>query len=288
MQHAKNLVAIFLATSFVFSQSEISVFDAGNLDSKKPYGLTKNEENLLKNKKKLDKLSENYSDIGDKLDLALERIEGLQSIVEGNAKQISLIEKRLNKLEKSDLNSTNEIINIRSYTEESRKIEENNYQKINKVLNELSSLIDSINKNYVPKNENLKASSQITTTNTANFKSIKLIDLQREALKMLKNKQYAEAKERYEYLLSKDYRPARSNFMLGEIEYFTKNYANAIKFYQKSISLYDKADYTPKLLYHTAISFDKIGDKENGDKFFKFLKQAYPNSHEAKSSPTRW
>ena len=45
--------------------------------------------------------------------------------------------------------------------------------------------------------------------------------------------------------------------------------------------------YMPKLLYHTAISFDKIGDTKNANKFYNALRQAYPDSKEAKASPVR-
>lgn len=75
--------------------------------------------------------------------------------------------------------------------------------------------------------------------------------------------------------------------MLGEISYFGKSYGEAIKYYQTSISHSQTQPYTPKLLYHTAISFDKIGDTNSANKFYNALKSAYPNSKEAKSSPNR-
>ena len=78
-----------------------------------------------------------------------------------------------------------------------------------------------------------------------------------------------------------------ANFYLGEISYQQKAYNEAIQYYQKSIELYDKADYTPKLLYHTAISFDKIKDTQSANRFYKALKLGYPDSKEAKASPDR-
>ena len=75
--------------------------------------------------------------------------------------------------------------------------------------------------------------------------------------------------------------------MLGEISYFSGSYAEAINYYKKSISHNESQDYTPKLLYHTAISFDKIGDKDSANKFYKALKASYPDSKEAKAAPTR-
>ena len=95
------------------------------------------------------------------------------------------------------------------------------------------------------------------------------------------------SKSRFDILIEKKYKPARSNYYLGEIAYKKKQWSLAIKHYKISIGLYDKADYTPRLLYHTAISFDKIGEKNSADKFYQVLKTKYPNSNEAKSSPNR-
>jgi TolA-binding protein len=87
--------------------------------------------------------------------------------------------------------------------------------------------------------------------------------------------------------VKKNYKPARSNFYLGEIAYKKEQWRTAIKHYKISIDLYDKADYIPRLLYHTAISFDKIGEPSNANAFYKALKTNYPNSKEAKASPDR-
>lgn len=297
-------VAVLTATVLLFS-SEVSVFDAGNLDKSNPYGLTQNEKVLLNNKNKVERLNQNFGNTEAKLNQAIERIEGIQSIVEGNNAQIARIEQRLSMLESgADENSKTNLDNsdLRKYVEKSRAIQEKNNNEIKKVLAELSALIDSINKNYVSKSDlasmNLNTNKDISakktqqetksnSTKQSDFSKKSPSDILKEASDMYKKKDYLGAKERYEYLFSINHRPAEATFMLGEIEYFTKNYANAIKFYQKSIAIYDKAKYTPKLLYHTAISFDKVGDKSSADKFYKFLKKTYPNSEEAKVSPNR-
>lgn len=293
-----------MATTSLFS-AEVSVFDAGNLDASNPYGLTKNEQVLLNNKNKVEKLNQNFGSTEAKLNNAIERIEGLQSIVEGNNAQIGRIEQRLNMLESGGANGGDSAnSDLRKYVEESRAIQEKNNNEIKKVLAELSTLIDSINSNYVSKSDlskmNLKDTTKDTTSrkkepetkvettsSNSDFTSKSPADILKEASNMYKSKDYSGAKARYEHLISINHRPAEATFMLGEIEYFNKSYSSAIKYYQKSIAIYDKANYTPKLLYHTAISFDKVGDKNNADKFYKFLKSTYPNSEEAKVSPSR-
>jgi TolA-binding protein len=50
------------------------------------------------------------------------------------------------------------------------------------------------------------------------------------------------------------------------------------------MTLYDKAKYLPKLLLHSAISFDKIGDTQNAQNFYSTLIEIYPNTLEAKQA----
>ncbi len=58
--------------------------------------------------------------------------------------------------------------------------------------------------------------------------------------------------------------------------------------YQKSQAPNSKdTDYMAKLLYHTAISFDKVGDTARANGFYQALKAQYPQSAEAKAAPNR-
>ena len=47
----KFIFAALFGAVFLFSE-EVSVFDAGNVNSENPYGLTENEQILLKNKQR--------------------------------------------------------------------------------------------------------------------------------------------------------------------------------------------------------------------------------------------
>lgn len=84
-----------------------------------------------------------------------------------------------------------------------------------------------------------------------------------------------------EHALAKQYKPATSLFYLGEIAYQQKRYADAIAHYKESATRYDKADYIPTLLLHSADCFEKIGDKANAKKFLEMLLEAYPKSKQA-------
>lgn len=305
MINFKNLAAIFLLAA-LSNAAEVSVFDAGNLDSSNPYGLTDAEKTMLKNKQKVDNLSRNIGDMESGLSGVQERLEGLQSIMDGVNSRISKAEKRISDLEMQNSGgaeggSTTSLESLRKYVEESRAIQEANNQKITKALKDLSVLIDKINSSYITREELGKAPSKTTQSSTAksnsdttakaassaDFTKNKVQDIAAEAKKLFDAGKLDDAKARYEFLITKNHKPAAANFFLGEISYQQQAYNNAIKYYQQSISLYDKADYTPKLLYHTAISFDKIKDKASADRFYKALKLGYPDSKEAKAAPNR-
>ncbi|ECQ5882471.1 tetratricopeptide repeat protein [Campylobacter coli] len=299
--------------------AESSAFGAGDLTSDSPYGLTSGEKLL---KEKLDTLSNNDAQVNSRISEIEQRVEGLQSTLEGINSQYAKSNSRLTQLEANfeamENNLSTELQNLKAYVEESRKIQDTNNKQIKKILAELSSLVDSINANYVSKDDlndfNLSANNTliIPTSDDKNATSLKennasvipvkekevkqiddswkkkknneILDL---AIKDLNDNSYENSKTKLNYLISKQYKPARANFWLGEIEYKQKKYNNAIAYYKTSSALSTKGDYFPKLLYHTAISLDKIGDPKTANGFYKALKTNYPNSPEAKASPNR-
>lgn len=299
--------------------AESSAFGAGDLTSDSPYGLTSGEKLL---KEKLDTLSNNDAQVNSRINEIEQRVEGLQSTLEGINSQYAKSNSRLTQLETNfeamENNLSTELQNLKAYVEESRKIQDTNNKQIKKILAELSSLVDSINANYVSKDDlndfNLSAKNTlvIPTSDDKNATSLKennasiipvkekevkqiddswkkkknneILDL---AIKDLNDNSYENSKTKLNYLISKQYKPARANFWLGEIEYKQKKYNNAIAYYKTSSALSTKGDYFPKLLYHTAISLDKIGDPKTANGFYKALKTNYPNSPEAKASPNR-
>ncbi len=311
-------VALFGATLLY---AESSAFGAGDLTSNSPYGLTSSEKLL---KEKLDTLSNDNAQSNSRINELTQRIEGLQSTLEGINSQYAKSNSRLTQLETNsetlENNLSIELKNLKAYVEESRKIQETNNKQIKKILAELSSLVDSINANYVSKDElddmNLSVKNGVMVTpisindanNTLNKednttkaqiqekeitqiddswkkkKNNEILDL---AIKDLNKNSYEDSKVKLNYLIEKQYKPARANFWLGEIEYKQKKYNNAIVYYKKSSTISTKGDYFPKLLYHTAISLDKIGDPKTANGFYKALKTNYPNSPEAKASPNR-
>lgn len=311
---------ILLATlcGVAILNAETSAFGAGNLTSNSPYGLTSNEKFF---KEKLDNLNSSYTDLNLKINSITEQIEGLKISLEGLNSQYSKLNTRVNRLEEQtnylDNNFTKELNDLRAYVEENRKIQETNNKQVKKVLSELNSLIISMNnvsqQTYLEQNlindiiennvttfDNNTSDNNISNNNSNlneaytkkekkddSWKKQKSNEILKLAIKELNENEFEDAKEKFEYLIVNHYKPARSTFYLGEIEYKQQRYNNAIVYYKKSSAISVKGDYVPKLLYHTAISLDKIGDPKSANNFYRALKTNYPNTPEAKASPDR-
>lgn len=224
-----------------------------------------------------------------------EEYEGVRSVVDGYSNKIAKMDERIRSLEKANEELSNQ---LKNYVEESRKLRTEDQEKIKVVLVELSSIVDSINKNYVSKDQLDNKSASKTATPDATKKDVSKekplsskelsskdsATLIKDADTLYEKKSFAEAKVIYDELLHRNYKPAKVNFNLGEIAYNQKSYAAAIEYYKTSISLFDKAAYTPTLLLNTASSFEKLGKNKEAQAFYKALKDGYPTSPEAKKA----
>jgi TolA-binding protein len=125
-----------------------------------------------------------------------------------------------------------------------------------------------------PPKEKEKAVSATSTKSNAALYS--------EGVRLFQKHKYSEAKKRFVATEDKGYKPAASNYYLGEIAYYTKNYQDAIFYFKKSAGLYDKASYIDTLLLHTAISLEKTGDKAQAKIFYQTVIDDYPEKESAR------
>lgn len=109
-------------------------------------------------------------------------------------------------------------------------------------------------------------------------------ELLEEGRALFKKDYFTKAIVIFEELIKRNYKPAESNFYLGEMNYYRKNYKDALHYFKNSMTLYDKASYLPRLLLHSAISFEKIGDKNNARNFYSTIVDLYPGTDEAKEA----
>jgi len=290
----KKIITTWLIVTCSLLANEPSVYGAGNLDSDNPYGLTSSEKHILKNSDKVKDLAQGVGSVKIKLNRINENYEGLRSVTEAFGSKIAKIDQKIRVLEENSIKKDESIVSVqqeieelKTYVNESRALQDANQEKIKLVLGELSSLIDSINSNYISKESfkklELQVAKLLVSKKVSSVSGKSGAILLKDGIALFNKKSYSESKLRFIQLVQKNYKPARSNFYLGEIAYFQKSYATAIEHYKKSISLYDKAGYIPTLLYHTGISFSKLKKSIQATQFFDALKQGYPDSKEAKS-----
>ncbi len=285
-----KILAFCLVLPIVAFCAEPSVYGAGNLDSENPYGLSSSEKKIVQNSQKLKSLEKNIKMLELKYRNLQEKLDGTRSVTESISDKIGKIDSKIHEVTTRDSNKSdtiqslkNEIESLKQQFSDNLTIQNENQEKIKSVLSELSSLIDSINSNYISKEEfknfQKKIKKQSAKESLLGKSGAQLL---KEAGEYFQKKQYDKAQSRYLRLVDMRYKPARSSFRLGEIAYYKKSYKKAIEYYKKSISLYENASYTPTLLYHTGVSLSKLKKNKEARKFFKVLKNNYPKSKEAK------
>lgn len=310
----KFFISIILLATNIWA-AEVSVFGAGDLNSPNPYGLTKTEKHILKNKKELGSIDTKVKSVKTNVETINERIDGLESIYEGDSQKLNSSVIKLNTLLQDfdiNQNQTNdnakEIKEIKEVSKQILSLQEENFKNLKKAITKLTKTVNMINKRYISEQEfkknmkqfitraefeALKKNLGVTSSKSlkANSKAKKDINkkltgndkkaLLAEAKGLFKKDFFTKAIPIFESLIEQNYKPAESNFYLGEIWYYRKKYDKAIVYFKQSALLYDKASWMPKLLLHSAISFEKTGDLQNAANFYDTLVNLYPESKEA-------
>ncbi|NQY22392.1 MAG: hypothetical protein HRT41_00025 [Campylobacteraceae bacterium] len=294
---------IFLLTLLLVTYSlaeQVSAFGAGNLNSKNPYGLTNTEKHILTNKKKLGSIDSKVKDVKSTVTSVNQRLDGLESIYEGDSAKLNRTVIKLNNLV-LDLNTTKEVSQqILTIQEEMSAENLKNIEALKLAISELTKSVNKINANYISEREFRKNMKQFITKKeflafkkslgkkTSSKIKAKTLNTNDKKGMMVKAKalfkidHFTKAIPMFESLVAAKYKPAENNFYLGEIWYYRKKYDDAIRHYKISATLYDKASYMPKLLLHSAISFEKVNDLDNAANFYSTLIDVYPESKEAK------
>lgn len=198
-----------------------------------------------------------------------ERIDGLTTIVEGLSATLNQLQQNNMGAAKSANVNNSYNVSIETLSASLRKIEKDYVTK--KELNNLLSPSKKIKKNLLKENK-----TSLESTNKSNA------TLYSEGVRLFQKKRYDEAKKRFTITDTHAYKPAASNYYLGEIAYYTKKYNDAIFYFKKSAGLYDKAGYIDVLLLHAAISLEKIGDKKQAKLFYTNIVSNYQGKNSAK------
>lgn len=302
----------FLLICFLSSlnSKDVSVFGAGDVESPSPYGLTNAEKVIYKNSKKIKKNITRINNIELSYDDLIEKIEGIKSVYESDSKSLNKTKKTLltikNSIDENKVNvnknatlSKKIILNSDKLKELENKIDlfislqEKNNKLLEETLDDTTKLINDINNKYITKKQFDELVSYVNKNTVTKKKKKKKVDKRsnKELLKYaisLYNKNYlTKSKPIFVKLVNANYKPAQSNYYLAQIFFYKKKYKDAIHHFKTSMMLYDQASYIPTLLLHSAISFEKMNDKDNAINFYSTLVDAYPDAKETKEANKR-
>jgi TolA-binding protein len=303
----------------VFDAGNLNAANPYGLNSSEKH-ILKNQTNINNLSSKIGDINSIVDSINRRLEGLESTYEGDSAKLNSTVMRINELAQKVD--QSSDLASkSGDAAEIKNISEQLLNMKEDSEKEIRESINTLktamskiSSLVNKINSEYVSsaeleKNmqqfitreefEALKKAMGVKTTqitpSKANEKKSSAVEgldkdltaddrlkLINEAKSDFDSKNYNSAIPKYEKLAEINYKPAESNFYLGEMWYMRKKYDVAISHYKKSAVLYDKAAYMPTLLLHSAISFENTKDKENAKSFYSTLIDLYPNSGEAK------
>ncbi|VAY86446.1 TPR repeat containing exported protein; Putative periplasmic protein contains a protein prenylyltransferase domain [hydrothermal vent metagenome] len=190
------------------------------------------------------------------------KYESSELALENNKKEIEFLKSKIEKLDKTLVLLAKQI----------------DKQYVTK--KEFNKLVKFINK-QVPDNKQKTRKVKHKKTNKSNK------TLLSEAKKLFEKRLFKKSKRIFTKLIEKKYKPAVCNFYLGEIWFFRKKYKDAIYRFKTSMTLYSKANYIPKLLLHSAISFEKTNDLKNARNFYETLIDVYPGTKEAQEAQNK-
>ncbi|MDD2357898.1 MAG: tetratricopeptide repeat protein [Thiovulaceae bacterium] len=298
MKRALSFIVFASLLPISLLSSEPSAFGAGDLDSPSPYGLTQSEKVVLENKQKLDGLRQKTSSVDNKIDSLRERVDGFQTVVEGISKTSHQNSLDIQTLLTNSRDSSDSKDARNQKIDQLIKTNSDNLEKLRLLMTDMSTVVDTINKNYVSKEEynslvkdvndmksllgsKVKSSAKSSGDSLDSMGTAKVYS---KAEAYYKSKDYDKAKECYDYLISKNYKAAYSSYMAGEVSYKTKNYSDAISYYKESGTRNETATYMPTLMLHTAIAMQKTKDNDTAKKFLGALITNYPKSSESKDA----
>lgn len=234
-------------------------------------GLTSRQDTLLI-KSQMDKIS-NLQDaiesIRSSQKFDSDSKQKLEAQIEANAQNIVQINQKIDKLSEAFLQANSEILKQIEVLSQQALALQSSIQSI-QIQPQTSSEQET-----VIEDSNVSKKYNFSDDNEENLKTAK---------KLLRDKNYDDSKAYFEYLISKKYAVAESNYYLGEIYYAYKQYSEALPYYKISVGLDSKAKYMSILLWHTAWSFKYLGDNENYRKFLQTLVTLFPNSEQGRKA----
>ena len=240
-----KILVVSFATVFSINlySAEPSAFGAGDLDNPQPYGLSSSEKVVLENKNEIQSIATKTKNQIFQIDSMRERIDGLQSVVENltrNSHQNKIDLGHLKEKFISDLNNTSE------YQKRLSDIVEKSSSQINEMnlsLEQLDSLVKKIEVSFISKDEFNGLVNDFNNFKTLLKKEFKTVkkeektrtnwEISKDAEANFEKKRYSSSINDYQYLIEQKFKPAYAHYMIGEMKFKRKNYAEAISYFKK-------------------------------------------------------
>ena len=199
-----------------------------------------------------------------------EKIEGLNTIIQGQNSEIAALRQKSNNNFETILNQLAQRVAALESGTKQRVMQSTPVTKSEAVSNESS--VATVK------------STPVKRKNEESFQGLSSRELFKKSVLNFTKSRLTKAKKGFNELLKRGYKKASSNFYLGEIAFKRGGYKEAINYYQQSATLDENANYMDKLLLHTAKSLQKIGKSGEAKVFFKAVIDTYPNSRSAREA----
>jgi TolA-binding protein len=213
----------------------------------------------LKDKKKINEaLKTNFESINT----------NIEDFIKKQNKNFDLIGEELKKLE----------LKINSLEDKVKNIDQNyaTQKQINFVIKEFNVFKEAILKEF-----ETALKSPTKKEQKFDFSRYSNVEIFKQAKSLISMNKYEDAIKHFKHLISKHYRPASSNYYIGEAYYLMEDFKKAIFHYKESVSIYSQSKFMPTLLLHTGISFQKTDDDRNARNFLELLVSQYQNAPES-------
>jgi len=265
---------LFLLPLFLFA--EVNPFDVKiskqnqNLLTPQEKAILQNKENIQSLEKKYEELQKNVNQINFKLlnyDESLNKLQSFNTVLDelNIAKQdIDSLKKDMNETKTKLQDMQEEIDALKKSLSHIIKVQKIQNRNIQNLKQSIKIIIDELKQKNIQQELSPKEAMQ-------------------KAKDLYQKGEYDKARELFLYTLSKQYLPATSAYYLGEIAFKKGQYDLALGYYKKSVEFYPKkTSFTDQLLYHTAISFEKLGNNNAAKLTFQKLINDFPDSKYAK------
>lgn len=208
----KKQILSMVAICSLASANEPSIFDAGNLEAKNPYGLTSVEKHILKNKQELDSVDTKIKTIKNENGELKNTVDGLVGVTSSNTDHITAMSAKIDdlsrqlELKNSEIKTLQKTIaELKYIISKNSKVQDEESKILKKLIGDLGNAVAEINKNYVSSNEFKANLEQLSVQKTQKPEPVEQKNTKSEAVKEIKKDSVVKSEvQKYELKSSRE------------------------------------------------------------------------------------